>query len=403
MLTNAYIPYKGYFSSPFCRWQGSLANEHGVTLAGATAGRWFADKNWDPKMFDYLIFGMTIGQRQWFYASPWAAALMGATGIPGVTLSQACTTSATCIFQAAMGVENGLYQNCFTLMADRCSNGPHTIWPNPNGPGAEVISENWVMDNFNSDPSPGAGKRMIETAENVGKEGGFTKEQCDDLTFRRYEQYLMALDNDRAFQKEYMFPAEIRLSRKKTKLVEADEGIMPTTKEGLAALRPMIPDGILTFGSQTHPADGNCGLTVTTMDKAKELSADPSVTIQVLSYGYSRERPGYMAAAPVPASRMALENAGLKIEDISTIKTHNPFIVNDLYFAKEMGVDPFGTDDLAFNNYGCSMIYGHPQGPTAGRIIIEGIEETVAKGGGYFLWGGCAAGDTGGAIVIKVG
>ena len=110
-----------------------------------------------------------------------------------------------------------------------------------------------------------------------------------------------------------------------------------------------------------------------------------------------------MAAAPVPASHMALENAGLKISDIKVIKTHNPFVVNDLYFGQQFGVDPMSKGDTTFNNFGSSLIYGHPQGPTAGRLIIEGIEETVMKGGGYFLWTGCAAGDTGGAIILKIG
>jgi acetyl-CoA acetyltransferase len=401
MLSKAFIPYKGYYSTPFSRWQGSMANENAITLAGATTKRWLAEKSWDPGMFDYLVFGNTIGQLHQFYASPWAAALMGAGGIPAVALSQACTTSTTCIFQAALGVEAGFYQNCYTLMADRCSNGPHTVWPNPMGPGAEVISENWMMDNFNADPN--VGLKMIETAENVAKEGGITKEQCDDLAVRRYEQYLDALKDDRAFQKGYMFAAEVKLSRKKTKLVEEDEGIMPTTREGLAGLKPVIPGGVLSFGAQTHPADGNCGLVVTTEDKAKELSADPAIPIQILSYGFSRTKPGYMAAAPVPASQMALEKAGLTIQDIKIIKTHNPFIVNDLYFAQQMGIEATGAENPGFNNYGCSMVYGHPQGPTAGRNIIEGLEETAMKGGGYFLWTGCAAGDTGGAMVFKVG
>ena len=401
MLTKAFIPYKGYYSTPFCRWQGSLANENAIVLAGNTSKRWLSEKDWDPKMFDYLIMGMTIGQPQWFYASVWAAALMGAKDTPAVLLCQACTTSATSLFQAATGVETGLYQTCYTLMADRCSNGPHTIWPNPMGPGGEVISENWLMDNFKGDPI--VGLRMIETAENVGKAGGFTKEQCDELSLRRYEQYLMALENDREFQKRYMFPAEVKISRKKTKLVEEDEGITPSTKEGLAGLKSVIPGGILSFGAQTYPADGNCALVVTTEDNAKALSADPSIKIQIISYGYAREKPGYMAAAPVPAARMALKNAGLTIDDMKILKTHNPFVVNDLYFGQQMGVDPMGTDDLGFNNYGCSMIYGHPQGPTAGRIIMEGLEEVVMKGGGYFLWAGCAAGDTGGALVFKVG
>jgi len=105
-----------------------------------------------------------------------------------------------------------------------------------------------------------------------------------------------------------------------------------------------------------------------------------------------------MAAAPVPATHMALENAGLSIQDMKVIKSHNPFIVNDINFAKQ-----FGIDAGEMNNYGCSMIFGHPQGSTATRIIMEGIEETVQKGGGYFPWAGCAAGDTGAALVLKVG
>ena len=401
MLTKAFIPYKGYYSTPFSRWQGSMANENSIVLAGNTAKRWFTEKNWETGFLDYLILGVTISQLHQFYSSPWAAALMGAGHIPGVQISQACTTSTTCLFQAAMGVETGLYKNCWTMMTDRCSNGPHTIWPNPNGPGGEVISENWLMDNFNGDPN--VGLKMIETAENVAKEGNITKEQCDALTLRRYQQYLDALADDRKFQKRYMFPAEVRISKKKTILVEEDEGVTVCTEEGLAKLRAVVPGGVLSFGAQTFPADGNCAFLVTSEDKAKELSADPSIPIRILSYGFSRTKPGYMASAPVPAAKMALENAGLTIQDIKVIKTHNPFVVNDLYFAQQMGIKAEGTDAISFNNYGCSMIYGHPQGPTAGRNIIEGIEEAAMKGGGYLLWAGCAAGDTGGAMVLKVG
>jgi acetyl-CoA acetyltransferase len=66
--------------------------------------------------------------------------------------------------------------------------------------------------------------------------------------------------------------------------------------------------------------------------------------------------------------------------------------------AKEMGLDV-----MAFNNYGSPLVYGHPQGPTAGRCIIELIEELELLGGGYGLFTGCAAGDTAAALVVKVG
>jgi acetyl-CoA acetyltransferase len=263
-------------------------------------------------------------------------------------------------------------------------------------PGGEVESENWMMDNFNLDPN--AGFKMIQTAENVAKETGITREECDTYTLRRYEQYLDALADDRAFQKRYMFPVEVKVSRKKVKLVEEDEGVTPSSAEGLAKLKPVEPGGVITYGAQTHPADGNCGFIVTTKDKARTMSMDPKIEIQIVSYGFARVERGYMAAAPVPAAEMALKEAGLKVQDLKAIKTHNPFIVNDINMAKKMGLDP-----MNMNNYGSSLIYGHPQAPTAGRLIAELIEELAILGGGYGLWAGCAAGDTAAAMIFKVG
>ncbi len=398
MLTKAYIPYKGYYSTPFCRWQGQMANENAIVLAANTAKRWFASRDLDPTVLEYLYFGMTVAQNRMFYSHNWAGGMLmdGRKNLPGLFVHQACTTSATCIHLAAVNVEAGTYETAFALMADRLSNGPHLIWPNPLGPGGEVISENWNMDNFNNDPW--GGMKMIQTAEAVAAEAGITREECDAVALRRYEQYLDSLADDRAFQKRYMFPAEVRISKKKVLIIEEDEGITPTTAEGLAALKPVEPNGALTFGAQTHPADGNCGFIVTTREKARELSADTDKDIKIVSYGFSRVGKARMAAAPVPAAEMALKNAGLKLKDMKAIKTHNPFAVNDINMAKKMKFDV-----MWMNNYGSSMIYGHPQGPTAGRIIAELIEEVVLLGGGYGMFAGCAAGDTGASLIVKVG
>ena len=93
MLSNAFIPYGGYYSSPFARWQGSLANENAITLGSETARRWLAHKNWEANIFDYLILGVTVGQPKMFYGGPWASALIGAVNTPGLLISQACSTS----------------------------------------------------------------------------------------------------------------------------------------------------------------------------------------------------------------------------------------------------------------------------------------------------------------------
>jgi acetyl-CoA acetyltransferase len=85
------------------------------------------------------------------------------------------------------------------------------------------------------------------------------------------------------------------------------------------------------------------------------------------------------------------------VDQLDAVKTHNPFAVGDIYFSGALGIDI-----AAMNNYGCSLIWGHPQGPMGLRSVIELIEELAAKGGGYGLFSGCAAGDTGMAIVIQV-
>jgi acetyl-CoA acetyltransferase len=282
-------------------------------------------------------------------------------------------------------------------MADRCSNGPHTTWADPLGPGGQPDREDWNMDNFGG--SPRHRVAMIMTGENVAKEiGDITKEECDAVVLKRFQQFMDGRANDRAFQKRYMFAPMVTVTKKQTKPVEEDEGWTPTTAEGLAKLKPANPGGVMSFGAQTFPADGNCGIIVTTREKAKELATDPKIEIQIVSYGFARVKPTFMPAAPVPAALMALDIAGLKVNDMKAVKTHNPFAVNDIAFSRRTGYDV-----MKMNNYGSSLIYGHPQGPTAGRGVIEMIEELTLAGGGYGLFTGCAAGDTAAAIILKVG
>jgi acetyl-CoA acetyltransferase len=396
--TKVFIPYKGYYSTPFSRWQMSMQNDNAITLGAETARRWFLEKKIDPTIVDYMYFGSTVAQKHWFLSHHYAAALFtnDRKFLPGLFVNQACSTSTTILNLLAKDIELGVYEVGYALAADRCSNSPHTIWPNPLGAGGFVDREDWMMDNFEGIPIHRAS--MAQTAENVAKDVGITKEECDALVLRRFQQYQAALADDRAFQKRYMFAPEVTVTRKQKKLLEQDEGWTPTSAEGLAKLKPQFPGGVLSFGAQTFPADGNTGIIVTTRDKSRELSVDPKIEIQIVSYGFARVKPMYMPAAPIPAAEMALANAGIKIADVKAIKTHNPFAVNDLAFARKFGIDVNG-----MNNYGSSLIYGHPQAPTVARAVIEEIEELVLLGGGYGLFTGCSAGDSAAALVLKVG
>jgi acetyl-CoA acetyltransferase len=270
-------------------------------------------------------------------------------------------------------------------------------YPDASAPGGNGISEHWVLDNMGHDPY--AKNPMLQTGENVAARYGISTAEQHDLKLHRYTQYLQALADDRAFQKRYMVDAPISDAkfRKQTGVLSADEGIFPTTAEGLAKLKPVKEGGTVTFGGQTHPADGNAGAIVTTRDLARAASANPHIEIEILGFGQARVEPGYMPMAPSPAAFNALKNAGLAVGDIHAIKTHNPFAVNDIALARDLG---FAWEKM--NNYGSSIIWGHPQAPTGLRAIIELVEELVLRGGGVGLFTGCAAGDSGYATILRV-
>jgi acetyl-CoA acetyltransferase len=320
--------------------------------------------------------------------------LIGATQATGPTISQACATSARVLASAAASVALKSADLSLAVAADRISNGPHLYYPNPDGPGGMGEQENWVWDNFNKDPYGGVA--MVQTAENIATKFDISRAEQDDLTVQRYQQYQMALADDRAFQRGYMQAVELKL-RARTTTIEQDEGVIATVAEKITALKPVVELGSVTYATQTHPADGNAGMLLGSEDAAARLSEDSKIKIQLLAYGEGRAEKAHMGMAPVPAAEAALDRAGLTMADISVVKTHNPFAVNDIYFARQMN---YPAEDM--NNYGSSLIYGHPQGPTGLRLVIEMIEELVLKGGGHGLFTGCAAGDTGASLVVRV-
>ena len=218
---------------------------------------------------------------------------------------------------------------------------------------------------------------------------------------RREEQYRDALADDSAFLKRFMtLPFDVPAAnlRKTQTTLGGDEGINHSTPEGLARLKPVQAGGTVTFGAQTHPADGNAAIIVASPGRAAELSSQPKVAIRLLGFGQARVPLGEMPEATVPAARRALENAGLAIGQIDAIKTHNPFALNDLLFSRAMGVDA-----ATMNHFGCSLVWGHPQAPMGTRSVIELIEELTLRGGGRGLFAGCAAGDSAMALVLEVG
>ncbi len=399
MKYRAEIPYGAYWSTPFARWQGSFSNLHSIEFAAHVARHELGRRNIDPAILDYGVLGFSVPQKHAFYGLPWLAGLIGAHRAGGPTMMQACATGVRTLLAAAQEVDAGLASVALAINCDRTSNGPHLYYPNPRAPGGTGSAENWVMDNFGCDPL--GGHSMLQTAENVAARHGVTTAQQHEVVLRREEQYAQALENGAAFLKRFMsLPFDVPSAdfRKTVATLDGDEGVVRSSAESLARLKPVATGGTITYGGQTHPADGNAAILVTTPERARELSRDPAIAVRLHGFGLARAELAYMPEATIPAARNALAQAGRGIADIDAVKTHNPFAVNDLVFARETGADL-----MRMNNYGCSLVWGHPQAPMGTRAIIELIEELALRGGGFGLFSGCAAGDTAMAVVLEVG
>lgn len=387
------IPLGFAWSSPFVRWQGSLADVSSNDLAVMVTGDALRQRKLEPASLTHLVVGQTIPQNDSFYAPPWIAGRIGAPHLTGALVHQACATSVACLTQAAATVETAPDSVVLALGTDRLSNGPLVIYPTSNGIGGTPAVERWVLDNFEADPATRL--PMHATADAVAREAGFTRAQADDMTLQRYAQYKASLADDRAFQRRYFQPVVLK-DRKGERRVETDEGIHPYSADGLARLRPVTEGGIVTGGNQTHPADGCAGAVVCSMDRAKALAKGAGVA-RIVAAGLARAEPARMPKASTLAAKAAVARAGISFEDIAFITTHNPFVVNDLWLCRETG---FPSERV--NPFGSSLIFGHPHAATGLRCIAELLEALRQRGGGYGLFTGCAAGDSGAAIVFRV-
>ncbi len=391
---NVFLSARHLWSSPFVRWQGRLADVSSLDLAVAVTRDAFDRLEFDPQQVQQLVLGTTIPQPHSFFGAPWVAARLGMAGVSGPHISQACATSVACLVAAAQTVQmEGAEAMSLVITTDRTSNGPLLVYPRSNAAGGAPKSENWVLDNFAGDPW--TGQSMINTAEAVARDGTMSRSALDELTLLRYSQYQRALADDRQFQRRWM--QAVRCGQGKSALlIDADEGVHAYTATGLAALKPVLPDGVTTYGTQTHPADGTAGALVCSAARARELAQGQGV-VRLLAAGFARTDAGFMPKAATLAAQRALKSAGVGIDRLKWVTTHNPFAVNDLWFAQVTG---YSLERM--NPYGCSLIFGHPQGPTGLRSIVELVHALRESGGGIGLFTGCAAGDTGAALVISV-
>lgn len=388
---RARIPYGTWGSSYFPAWQTSpLAEVNIGQFAGESMNRILGLRQVPRHRVEYLVIGSTIPWHWKFWTAPMVASCMDLR-IPGYHLEQACATGLQAVLAAAADIEGGAHDVVGVLTFDRTSDSPAGIFPERRAH-QRTFTLSDVWDNFGFDPA--TGKAMLTCAGQAARKYRIDRREVDELAACRYEQYFAA--KARGFLEKVLVPLEIlNLQGKSMGWVDDDTGVKQISLESLRGMREL--DTCVTPGTQTHAADGMATLLVATAEKAAELSPRPEIEIRFLGKAEVRTYPSLMPEAPGLAVQKLLARTGLGLADMAVVKDHNPFAVNDVVFAKALGCDW-----RKMNTTGCPLVWGHPQGPTLTRVVIEALEEAVELGGGYVLVFGCAAGDVGIAAIFHV-
>ncbi|MBI5267686.1 MAG: hypothetical protein HY851_10680 [candidate division Zixibacteria bacterium] len=389
---RARIPYGTWGSSYFPAWQTSpLAEVNIGQFAGEAMNRIMGLRRVPVHELEYLVIGSTIPWHWKFWTAPMVASCMNHR-IPGFHVEQACATGLQAVMVAGAQVEAGGQDVVGVLTFDRTSDSPVGVFPERRAhQRTYALSDVW--DNFGFDPA--TGKAMIGCAGNAARKYKIDRKEIDELTLHRYDQYYNARKS--GLLDKVLVPLELlNVQGKPMGVIDEDLGVRRLTLDAIRQMREL--DTCVTPGSQTHASDGMATLLVTSPEKARQLSPRPEINIQFVAKAEARTYPSLMPEAPSLAVQNLLKRTGLTMADMVVVKNHNPFSVNDAVFAKMLNYDWH-----KMNNTGCPLVWGHPQGPTLTRVMIEAFEEAVSVGGGYVLIFWCAAGDVGIAAAFHVG
>jgi acetyl-CoA acetyltransferase family protein len=234
---------------------------------------------------------------------------------------------------------------------------------------------------------------MAGTAENLARKFEISREEQDQYAFRSQQEAERA--QDAGYFAEEIVPVEVT-SRKSTIIFDRDDHLRPeTTLEGLAQLRPAFAkDGFVTAGNASGIVDGAAALIICDEDYVKRRGAKPRG--RIVSWAYAGVEPEIMGIGPVPATRQALEKAGLKLSDIDVVEVNEAFAAQYLAVEKELGLDRSRT-----NVNGGAIALGHPLGATGTRLVITLLNELHRRGGRYGLATACIGGGQGIAMIVE--
>ncbi len=318
--------------------------------------------------------------------------------VPAVTTNVVCGSGLNCVNQAAQMIMAGDADVVVAGGMENMSMAPYAIpqgrygyrmtWPSQSqGALVDTMVKDALWDAFND-------YHMITTADNIAKQWNLTREELDEFALKSQQKACAAIESG-AFKDEIV-PVEIK-KKKETVVFDTDEGPRQgSTIEGLAKLRPINPDGVVTAGNASGINDGAAALVIMSEDKAKELGVTPMATF--VAGALAGVDPTIMGIGPVAATKKAMAKAGYKIEDFDVIEANDAFAAQSVAVGKDLGIDV----DKQLNPNGGAIALGHPVGASGARILVTLLHEMKKAGAKKGLATLCIGGGMGCATIVEM-
>jgi len=382
--------------TPMGRYCGKLKDFTAMELAAVASKGAIERAGVDPGEFDHAVFGnaqQTSGD-----------ALYGARHVglraglpietPALTVNRLCGSGMQAIVNAAQMIELGEANMVLAGGMEAMSQAPFSIRGRDGftlAPGGKLEDSLMValLDTY-------CGLYMANTAELYGEQQEITRQMQDEFALRSQQGADAAYKAGRLQEEIVPVPLKDRKGELSGEMFAEDDHRRPqTTMEGLAKLKPAFGrNGTVTAGNASGIVDGGAAVVVMALEQAHKRNLKPLG--RIVSWGIAGVEPKLMGRGPVPATRLALEKAGLTLDYIDLIEVNEAFAAQYLAVERELGLDR-----EKVNVNGGAIALGHPLGATGTRLVITLLHELRRRKKKYGLATACIGGGQGIAMIVE--
>ncbi len=373
------------------RRDGKLKDWHPADLAAEVINNLIDRTGADPASVEDVIMGC-VGQAGEQAGNIGRNAVLASKlpeSVPATSIDRQCGSSQQSIHFAAQAVMSGTMDCVIAAGVESMSRVPMGLpisLPFKEGHGF-YVSPN-MQERY-----PNVQFSQFVGAEMVAKKYGLSKEDVDAYAYRSHERAIAATQAG-AFDTEIV-PVEVTNEDGDKEMHKTDEGIrFDASIESISGVKLLSEDGVITAASASQICDGASGVMIVNEAGLKKLGVKPLAKIIHLSVmGHD---PVIMLEAPIPATKRALEKAGLSIEDIDVFEVNEAFGSIPVAFAKELGVD-----EEKLNVHGGAIALGHPLGGSGTKLMATLVNALQRKGGKYGLQTMCEGGGMANVTIIE--